>query len=96
MDHRAGFVAGDARGDLEVYLHVARHHAHEQTSPVAAQHQRLEHPLDGLSELLGDMVYREVAFVDLVGYEFEVDARSLQKAGGVGLVNSHSVCDKRG
>lgn len=40
---------------LQIDLRVARHDADQNARPVAAQHERLEHALDRLAELLGHM-----------------------------------------
>ena len=55
VQHLDALVARCAGRRFQIDLRVARHDADQNVRPVAAQHERLEHALDRLAELLGHM-----------------------------------------
>ena len=87
VDHRRGFIAGDAGGHFQVHFHIPGHHADEQASAVSPQDQRLEYLPDRLSQLRRHVVRRQVVLIDFIGNEAERNPRGLQQPDGIGLLD---------
>lgn len=86
-DEVATLVARDFGRLLQIHFLVARNDADEVSCLVAFQHQRLEHLVDVLAQLVGDMLRTEVVFIDFVGYQLIMDFLLVQEPARVGFVD---------
>ena len=86
VNHFHFLVARHFGGFLEVHLLGAGDDAYEKPCLVATQHQRLEQPFYGLSQLFGDMGGAEVVFVHLVGDELVGNLHLVEHPRCVGLL----------
>ena len=66
-DEVAALVARDFGGLFQIDFLVAWDDTDEMSRFVPFQHQRLEHLVDVLAQLVGDMLCPEVVFIDFVG-----------------------------
>lgn len=83
----AALVAGDFGCFLQVHFLVARDDTDEMPRFVPFQHQRLEHLVDILAQLVGDMLRPEVVFIHLVRDQLILDFLLVQEPARVGFVD---------
>ena len=86
-DEVAVLVASDFGGLFQIDFLVPRDDAHEVSSFVAFQHQRLEYLIDVLTELVGDMLCAKVVFIHLVRDQLILDLFLVEQSAGVGFVD---------
>ena len=86
-DEVATLVARDFGGLFQVHFLVARDDADEMSCLVAFQHQRLEHLVDVLSQLVGDMLCPEVVLIHLVRNQLILDLLLVQEPARIGFVD---------
>ena len=86
-DEVAALIAGDFGGLLEVHLFVAWDDADEVARFVAFQHQGLEHLVDVLAQLVGDVLRAQVVPIDFVGDELIRNLLLVKKPARIGFVD---------
>ena len=94
MQHLDALVARCAGRRLQIDLRVARHDADQNARPVAAQHERLEHALNRLAELLGHMDGCQIVLVHPVGDQLVMNFRAVQQTGRIRLAHFLSHASK--
>ena len=86
-DEVAALVARDFGGLFQIDFLVAWDDTDEMSRFVPFQHQRLEHLVDVLAQLVGDMLCPEVVFIDFVRYQLILDFLLVQEPARVGFVD---------
>ena len=86
-DEVAALVARSLGGLLQVELVVTRDDANEISDLVAFQHQGLEHLVDVLAQLVGDVLRPEVVLVHLVRNQLIRNLLLVKDAAGVGFID---------
>ena len=87
MDHLHLLVARYLGGFLQVHLLGAGDDADEESQLVATQYEGFEQSLDGLPQLLSDMLCPEVVLVDLVGNQVVGDFHLVEQSGCIGFLD---------